>query len=130
MNMSIDNKLQIGDVSDNGQVTIIDQDRLCFLVKSESRGAQGIRTISKALLNEYVDYLSENPNVSPNDIREALCGKSTIDKFEYGYSSTLTTMAKMALSKQNEQNINKELLRQKTAASFLMTSYKYNNKPR
>lgn len=119
MNMSIDNKLQIGDVSDNGQVTIIDQDRLCFLVKSESRGAQGIRTISKALLNEYVDYLSENPNVSPNDIREALCGKSTIDKFEYGYSSTLTTMAKMALCKQNEQNINKELLRQKTAASFL-----------
>lgn len=42
--------LRIGDVSDNGQVTIIDEDRLCYLVRSKSRGATGLRTISKTLL--------------------------------------------------------------------------------
>ena len=44
------NDLNIGDTSGNGQVTIIDEDRLCYLVKSTSRGAIGLRTISKALL--------------------------------------------------------------------------------
>ena len=90
-------KLYIGDVSDNGQVTIVDEDRLCYLVRSESRGSVGLRTISKALLDEYVNYVSKNPYATANDAREALCGKSDIDKFEYGYTSTLTVMAKMIL---------------------------------
>lgn len=33
-------------------VEILDQDRLCYQVKSVSNGAVGIRTISKALLKE------------------------------------------------------------------------------
>lgn len=58
-----------------------------------------MRTISKALLEEYVAYYRENPNANANDAREYLSGKSEIDKFEYGYSSTLSTMAKMILGK-------------------------------
>ena len=42
-------KIEKGDVSANGQVTIVDEDRLCYLVKSFSKGATGLRTISKAL---------------------------------------------------------------------------------
>ena len=89
--------LQIGDVSDNGQVTIVDEDRLCYLVRSESHGAIGIRTISKALLNEFVQYFEEHPHSNANQARDALSGTSDIDKFEYGYASTLTVLAKMAI---------------------------------
>lgn len=89
--------LKIGDSSDNGQITIIDEDRLCLLVRSTSRGACGIRTISKTILAEYIAYFSSNPDASPNDARDALCGQSEIDKFEYGYTSTLRTLAKMEL---------------------------------
>lgn len=92
-------KLRIGDISDNGQITIIDEDRLCYLVKSDSRGSIGIRTISKALLDEYVQFFSKQTSATANDAREALCGKSEIDKFEYGYTSTLTVMAKMILKR-------------------------------
>ena len=95
--MNRENKLRIGDVSDNGQVTIVDEDRLCYLVKSESRGSVGLRTISKSLLDEFVHYISGRPDATANDAREALCGKSDIDKFEYGYTSTLTVMAKMVI---------------------------------
>ena len=49
-------KLRIGDMSDNGQITIVDEDRLCYIVKSDSRGSVGLRTISKALLLEFVEY--------------------------------------------------------------------------
>lgn len=90
-------KLKIGDTSDNGQITIIDEDRLCYLVKSASRGAEGIRTISKSLLSEYIAYFSKNPNASANDARDTLSGRSDIDKFEYGYTSTLKAMAQMEL---------------------------------
>ena len=90
-------KLNIGDTSDNGQITIIDEDRICYLVKSISRGAWGIRTISKKLLEEYVIYFSKHPDATANDARDALSGNSDIDKFEYGYSSTLKVMAQMAL---------------------------------
>ena len=89
--------LNIGDSSDNGQITIIDEDRLCYLVKSTSRGAYGIRTISKKLLEEYVEYFGKHPDATANDARDALSGLSDIDKFEYGYSSTLRVMALMAL---------------------------------
>ena len=95
--MDTGNVLRIGDVSDNGQVTIVDEDRLCFLVRSESRGSVGLRTISKTLLNEYIDYFTEHPNANANLARDFLSGRSEIDKFEYGYTSTLTVMAKMAI---------------------------------
>ncbi|TGX81607.1 hypothetical protein E5358_09945 [Palleniella muris] len=87
--------LKIGDISSNGQVKIIDEDRLCFLVRSESKGAVGLRTISKQLLLEFFKLISENPEINANQARETLCGKSEVDKFEYGYASTLLTMAKM-----------------------------------
>lgn len=95
INMDI---LHIGDISENGQITIIDEDRLCYLVKSDSKGATGIRTISKALLKEYINYFSSHPNASANDAREALSGTSEIDRFEYGYTSTLKMMAQMVLN--------------------------------
>ena len=120
--MNIEDKLRIGDVSDNGQVTIVDEDRLCYLVKSESRGSVGLRTISKALLDEYIRFFSEKPSATATDAREALCGNSEIDKFEYGYTSTLTVMAKMVLGHddiQEKEVIKKEIIREKYAATFL-----------
>lgn len=96
--------LQIGDVSDNGQVTILDEDKLSYLVESNSRGAVGKRTISKNLLREYINYLLSHPNATPDEIRGALSGTSDIDKFEYGYTSTLTTMAKMSIANQHRKN--------------------------
>lgn len=90
-------KLQIGDMSDNGQITIVDEDRLCYIVKSESRGASGLRTISKALLDEYIQYVEKHPNTAGNDARDNLSGLTGIDKYEYGYNSTLVMMAKMVL---------------------------------
>ena len=91
------NILRIGDISYNGQIIIVDEDRLCFLVKSECRGAKGIRTISKALLREFVEYVGKHPNATPRDARNALSGTSDIDKYEYGYDSTLVQMAKMVI---------------------------------
>ena len=89
--------LRIGDYSDNGQITIVDEDKLCYLVRSTSRGASGLRTISKALLKEFVDYVEAHPDASPRECRDALSGESGIDKYEYGYDSTLLMMAKMVL---------------------------------
>ena len=97
-------KLNIGDTSDNGQITIIDEDRLCYLVKSTSRGAFGLRTISKELLSEYVAYFDKHPDATANDARDALSGNSDIDKFEYGYTSTLKVMAQMALGQISKTN--------------------------
>ena len=42
--------LRIGDISENGQITILDEDKLSYVVESNSRGAVGVRTISKKLL--------------------------------------------------------------------------------
>ncbi len=84
-------------MSDNGQVTIVDEDRLCYVVRSESRGASGLRTIPKAILEEFVNFIKSNPDVAPREAREALSGKSEIDKYEYGYDSTILQMAKMVL---------------------------------
>ena len=36
--MDSDIKLQIGDVSDNGQITIIDEDRLCYVAFINDKG--------------------------------------------------------------------------------------------
>lgn len=95
--MNTEQKLRIGDMSENGQVTIVDEDRLCYLVKSESRGAVGLRTISKNLLKEFVDFAKGHPDATPRDARNALSGMSEIDKYEYGYDSTLLLLAKMSL---------------------------------
>ena len=90
-------KLQIGDMSENGQVAIVDEDRLCYIVKSESHGASGIRTISKALLKEFVSSMDTHPGASSSEARTSLCGLTEIDKFEEGYNATLVAMAKMIL---------------------------------
>jgi len=95
--MGLNNRLQIGDVSNNGQVEIVDEDRLCYLVRSISKGATGLRTISKSLLEEYVNYWSEHSDTTSESARQALTGTSEIDKYEYGYTSTLSVMAQMVL---------------------------------
>ena len=105
--MGLNNRLQIGDVSNNGQVEIVDEDRLCYLVRSTSRGAFGLRTISKSLLEEYVNYWSEHSNATSESARQALSGTSEIDKFEYGYTSTLSVMAQMVL--QSTHNVNNKV---------------------
>ena len=100
---------KIGDYSDNGQITIVDEDKLCYLVRSTSRGASGLRTISKALLKEFVDFVQAHPKASPRECRDALSGESEIDKYEYGYDSTLLMMAKMVLGM---ENVNHKVLKQ------------------
>lgn len=92
--------LQKGFKSINGQIEILDSDSLCYLVKNNSKGASGIRTISKALLEEYVDYFEKHPHNTSQQARDDLTGKTAIDKFEYGYTSTLTTMARMVIGDQ------------------------------
>lgn len=94
-------QLHKGDVSNNGQVTIIDEDRLCFLVKSVSKGAIGIRTISKALVQEFVSYIEKHPEVPANEVRFKISGQSDIDKYEYGYGATIGVMAKMILGRED-----------------------------
>ena len=90
-------KLKPGFKSLNGFVEILDEDKLAYKVKNSNRGSIGIRTISKDLLREYVTYFEKYPESSPQEARDFLSGKSNIDKFEYGYTSTLTTIAKMVL---------------------------------
>lgn len=93
-------KLLAGFKSINGQVEILDSDSLCYLVKNYSKGAIGVRTISKSLLNEYVNYFEKHPDNNADQARKDLAGHTSVDRFEYGYSSTLTTMAKMVLGEQ------------------------------
>lgn len=93
-------QLRKGDVSNNGQVTILDEDRLCYLVKSVSKGAEGYRTISKALVQEFVAYIEQHPDVPINEVRFKISGQSKIDKYEYGYGATLGVMAKMVLGQE------------------------------
>ena len=99
--MSTEIQLRKGDVSENGQITIVDEDRLCYVVQSESRGASGLRTISKAILGEFVEFAKSKPDAAPREAREALSGQSKIDRYEYGYESTILQLAKMVLGKVN-----------------------------
>ena len=94
---NIKHNLCIGDSSDDGSVIILDQDRLCYKVKSVSNGAVGVRTISKALLCEWVSAYEQDPKQSAETVRGNLRGKSEIDRYEYGYAGTLAKMAKMVL---------------------------------
>lgn len=89
--------LKKGMKSLNRQVEIIDIDKFCLLVKNISRNSTGIRTVSKEIVNEFVNYFEKHPNNSAQQAREELAGLSQIDKFEYGYCSTLTILAKMIL---------------------------------
>ena len=95
-------KLMIGDQSVDGRLLIADKDRLCYQVKLESKGAFSMRTISKQLLCEFIDYYKKNPNKKAEDARVELKELSDIDKYEYGYNATLTAMAKMVLDPKNE----------------------------
>ena len=95
-------KLMVGDQSIDGRIIIADKDRLCYQVKLESKGAFSMRTISKQLLGEFIDYYRKNPDKKAEDARVELKELSNIDKFEYGYSATLTAMAKMVLDPKNE----------------------------
>ena len=95
-------KLMVGDQSTDGRLIIADKDRLCYQVKLESKGAFSMRTISKQLLGEFIDYYKKNPNKKAEDARVELKELSNIDKFEYGYSATSTAMAKMVLDPKNE----------------------------
>ena len=96
--------LNNGDKSEDEKVKIVDQDRLCYVVRLFSRGSYSLRTISKELLREFIDYFREHPDDKADDARYALSGKSDLDKFEYGYAATLKTMAEMAL-KQPQQSL-------------------------
>ncbi len=98
-------ELQIGDISLDGKITIIDKDRLCYQVKSISRGAYGIRTISKFILTEFVEYLRLHPDADNAELRKNLSGNSDIDKFEYGYVATIAIMSKMVLGQKQNLNI-------------------------
>lgn len=62
-------KLMVGDQSTDGRIIIADKDRLCYLVKSGSKGSFSIRTISKQLLGEFIDYYRKNPNKKAEDAR-------------------------------------------------------------
>ncbi len=94
--------LNIGDKSSDLRVEIVDKDRLCYLVKTESRGSYGVRTIAKQLLEEFVEFFRENPNSTANEARDRLSGNSDLDRFEYGYAATLTKLAKMVLYPETE----------------------------
>lgn len=84
--------LKVGDSSTDGKIRIIDEDRLCFQV----RGTNGsIRTISKNLLREFIEYFNRHPNATSADARNDLSGKTDIDKFEYGYNGTLTKLSEL-----------------------------------
>ena len=83
-------KLMVGDQSTDGRIIIADKDRLCYLVKSGSKGSFSIRTISKQLLGEFIDYYRKKPNKKAEDARVELKELSDIDKYEYAEDGKLT----------------------------------------
>ena len=54
------------------------------------------------MLGEFIDYYRKNHDKKAEDARIELKELSDIDKFEYGYSATLTAMAKMVLDPKSE----------------------------
>ena len=95
--------LKVGDVINEGtrtQEQIVGEDKYCFRVGAMN-DAHGIRTISKSIIDEFVEYYKENPKGAAKDAKDALCGHSSNDKFEYGYVSTLSALAKAVLKKIN-----------------------------
>ena len=90
-------QLRIVDKTQDDSLVVLDEDRLCYSVKSVSNGGVGVRTISKALLAEWVEAYKQSPEAASQTVREQLVGKSEVDRFEYGYAGTLAKMAKMVL---------------------------------
>ena len=97
MNAQIPFPLKIGDRLADGSIIVRDEDRLCYQVLSTAKGVTGLRTINKALLEEWVDAVRQHSNYSSSELRDLLSGKTEIDKFEYGYAATLKKMADMVL---------------------------------
>ena len=91
--------LKVGDKTEDDSLVVLDEDRLCYSVRSISNGGVGVRTISKALLAEWIEAYKKTPNAPSQVVREQLVGKSDIDRFEYGYAGTLAKMAKMVLGR-------------------------------
>ena len=89
-----------------------------------------MRTISKALLKEFVDYVEAHPDASPRDCRDALSGGSGIDKYEYGYDSTLLMMAKMVLGMVPtlHHSLTYKIIRNDNLSSFVWECIKLFNK--
>ena len=98
--------LHKGDRNDNGTIQIVDEDRLCFLVFTTNKSSRGLRTISKQLLEEFVQWESQNPDGKATDARDDLSGKSEIDKFEYGYNATLYALAKLNREIADDRTLN------------------------
>ncbi len=81
-----------------GVVTIVDDDDYSYqvLCVNDSKHSKGIRTISKILVKEWIGAVTSDPDKNASTIRGDLCGKSDIDKFEYGNEGVLIKLAKMA----------------------------------
>jgi len=110
--------LNIGDALADGSIIVQDKDRLCYQVLSTSKGASGVRTISKSLLDEWIAAVNANPQKTSQEIRTDLCGKSATDKFEYGYNATLQKLAEMSLGRvpvTHQQTAGKYILAAKAA---------------
>lgn len=80
-----------------------------------------MRTISKALLAEWVEAYKQTPNAPSQEVREQLVGKSEIDRFEYGYAGTLAKMAKMVLGQIQVVRPNAEERRQKEFYDWMVS---------
>ena len=113
-------ELNIGDKVEDDSLIILDEDRLCYSVKSFSNGGIGVRTISKALLAEWVMAYKQTPNAPSQTVREQLVGKSEIDRFEYGYAGTLAKMAKMILGQIPIIHSNAEDIRQNEFYNWML----------
>ena len=112
--------LKIGDKVEDDSLVILDEDRLCYSVRSVSNGGVGVRTISKALLSEWVEAYRKTPNAPSQTVREQLVGKSEIDRFEYGYAGTLAKMAKMILGQIPVVHPNAEEVRQNEFYNWML----------
>ncbi len=91
--------LQVGDSTPDKSLIVHGEDNLCYQVMWFARGTYSIRTISKALLREWVNAYVETPNAKAQEVRERIVGTSDIDRFEYGYAATLAVMAKMIIGR-------------------------------
>ena len=112
--------LKVGDKTEDDSLVVLDEDRLCYSVRSISNGGVGVRTISKALLAEWIEAYTKTPNVSSQVIREQLVGKSDIDRFEYGYAGTLAKMAKMVLGQISVVRPNGEEIRRNEFYDYML----------
>ena len=92
-------ELKIGMATADGSLRILDEDRLCYQVLSQTHSAKGVRTISKMLLSEWVEAVKNHPECGAGELRSMLCGKTEVDKFEYGYFATLKKMSEMILGR-------------------------------